>query len=242
MTKANEIKKVDNVQLKEITNESIFNDIKLFGETYKMAQVISSSTMVPKHYQGSENIGNTLIAMDMSNRMGASLMFVMQNLYVIYGNPSWTSQFIIAQINQSRKFKKDLRFEYVGNEKDDSYGCYAWTFDQDGDKVKGSTITIKTAKDEGWFGKNGSKWKTMPSQMLMYRAATFFARVYAPEVLMGLRAEDEIIDTKGDFITAEEIELEKKENANKKELLINEDNDDEEKEQEQQSILNNVPF
>jgi hypothetical protein len=50
------------------------------------------------------------------------------------------------------------------------------------------------AKAEGWLDKNGSKWKTMPEQMLMYRAATFFCRVYCPEVLAGVQTVDEIID------------------------------------------------
>lgn len=54
------------------------------------------------------------------------------------------------------------------------------------------------AVKEGWYGKNGSKWQTMPEQMLRYRAASFFGRVYAPELLMGLRSaeeeQDRIID------------------------------------------------
>ncbi|MGK3945742.1 hypothetical protein ABK046_46285, partial [Streptomyces caeruleatus] len=51
------------------------------------------------------------------------------------------------------------------------------------------------AKAEGWSTKSGSKWKTMPELMLMYRAAAFLIRAYAPEISMGLRTDDEIIDT-----------------------------------------------
>ena len=50
------------------------------------------------------------------------------------------------------------------------------------------------AKDEGWYGKNGSKWKTMPELMLQYRAAAFFQRVYAPEISMGLITREEFDD------------------------------------------------
>lgn len=57
---------------------------------------------------------------------------------------------------------------------------------------------MEMAVKEGWYGKNGSKWQTMPEQMLRYRAASFFGRVYAPELLMGLRSaeeeQDRIID------------------------------------------------
>ena len=34
----------------------------------------------------------------------------------------------------------------------------------------------------------------MPEQMLMYRAASFFARTYCPEVLMGFSTADEVED------------------------------------------------
>jgi hypothetical protein len=48
------------------------------------------------------------------------------------------------------------------------------------------------AKSEGWT--SNTKWKNMPEQMLGYRAASFFARMYCPEALMGLQTYDEIID------------------------------------------------
>jgi hypothetical protein len=50
------------------------------------------------------------------------------------------------------------------------------------------------AKAEGWVTKAGSKWKTMSELMLMYRAASFFGRLYAPEVLMGMHSVEEIQD------------------------------------------------
>lgn len=55
-------------------------------------------------------------------------------------------------------------------------------------------MTIAIAKSEGWFQKNGSKWKTMPQQMLMYRAAAWFIRVIAPEISMGLHTQEEVVD------------------------------------------------
>ena len=50
------------------------------------------------------------------------------------------------------------------------------------------------AKAEGWLTKTGSKWQTMPELMLKYRAAAFFGRLYAPEVLMGMQTAEEVID------------------------------------------------
>ena len=53
------------------------------------------------------------------------------------------------------------------------------------------------AKQEGWYSKKDkkgqemSKWQSIPEQMLAYRAAAFFARVYIPNSLMGVYVEGE---------------------------------------------------
>ena len=44
---------------------------------------------------------------------------------------------------------------------------------------------------KGWINKSGSKWKTMPEQMIRYRAASFFGRLHCPDLIMGVYAEDE---------------------------------------------------
>jgi len=55
-------------------------------------------------------------------------------------------------------------------------------------------ITLEMAKREGWSTKNGSKWLTMPGQMLRYRAASFWSRAYASDISLGLYCQDEVKD------------------------------------------------
>ena len=47
------------------------------------------------------------------------------------------------------------------------------------------------AKAEGWYGKKGSKWVTMPELMLRYRSATFLIRTTAPEIALGFQTTEE---------------------------------------------------
>ncbi|MCA8411575.1 hypothetical protein LGN03_08970 [Burkholderia multivorans] len=63
-----------------------------------------------------------------------------------------------------------------------------------GEKIVGPDVTIKMAKDEGWYNKNGSKWKTIPQLMLMYRSAGWMINTAAPEISMGLPTQEELHD------------------------------------------------
>lgn len=157
-----------------------------------MAEMLSKSTIVPVTYQHRPE--NCFIALDMASRMGVSPMVVMQNLYVIQGKPSFSGSAIAAMI-RSNPTLNDVNLTYVGDEGKDNWGAYvSATRIKDGKLLKGGTVTIATAKKEGWFQKTGSKWQTMPELMLAYRAYSWFGRIYTPETMMGLQSTDEIED------------------------------------------------
>jgi hypothetical protein len=166
--------------------------IQTFELVQRQAKALSMSSLVPDNFKN--NIPNCIIALEMASRMNASPMAVMQNIYIVHGKPSWSSQFIISCINSCGKFSP-LRFEMIG-EGDDAT-CFARAEDvATGHRIEGPPVSIAMAKKEGWFSKNGSKWQTMPELMLRYRAATFFGRLYCPEMLMGMHTRDEIEDMK----------------------------------------------
>lgn len=176
---------------------SAYGSASAFAMAQRMARSICYGTMVPAAYQGEKNIPNVMIAMELANRIGASIMMVMQSLHVIQGRPSWAAQFLIATVNSSRKFTP-IRFRFTGAEGSDQWGCRAWAKDREtGEECIGALITIGMAKAEGWATKSGSKWKTMPEQMLMYRAAAFWTRIYAPELSLGMQTTEEVVDTTG---------------------------------------------
>ena len=178
----------------------VFADKQVFEHAQRVAKMMTASSLVPKEYQN--NIPNIMIALEMANRIGASPLMVMQNLNIIQGRPSWSSQFIISALNSCKRFTP-LRFKMEG--KDDEYGCTAWAKDHSGEILEGPKVTWKMAKEEGWATKGGSKWKTMPELMFRYRAAAFFGRLYAPDVLMGMGSADESEDiAAGEMNTVEQ--------------------------------------
>lgn len=167
-------------------------DSQGFELAQRAAKLLASSSLVPKDYQG--NLPNCVIALNMAQRVGADPLMVMQNLVVVHGRPTWSAQFLIATVNTCGRFSA-LRYEFFGERNTDSWGCRAWAVEKaTGEKLIGTDVTIAMAKKEGWYGKSGSKWQSIPQQMLMYRAGSWWTRAYAPELSMGLHTTDEFRD------------------------------------------------
>lgn len=174
-----------------------FQSAEGFELLQRQAKMFCGSSLVPQQFQGEQNYGNAIIALEMAQRMNASPLMVMQNLYIVYGNPGWSSKFLIATFNQCGRFEA-IKYKETGKKGTDSQGIIAYTREKGSDEIiQGPEVTILIAKQEGWYDKKGSKWKTMPDQMLRYRAAAWLIRTTAPEISMGLQTTDEIIDVEG---------------------------------------------
>lgn len=200
---------MSNLLVKQERQTSVF-DAENFDHALRTAQMLSKSTLVPKEYQGAPQ--NVMIAMELANRTESSPIMVMQNVNVIQGRPSWSSQFIIAAINTCGKFEP-LRFKIEKKGKKSQMAavwknkqpkqekiefeeieCIAYTKDENGNILESPPVSIGMAISEGWYSKSGSKWQTMPELMLRYRSASFFGRLYAPEILMGMKTSEEVQD------------------------------------------------
>lgn len=188
----------------------------------RASKMFASSELVPQQYQiakvgGEKAVANCVIALDVASRIGASPLMVMQNLYIVHGRPSWSAKFLIATVNTCGRFEP-LKFRFkdlgkVGTINNQDFAalkdieCIAYTKAKGSDEVlESSPITISLAIREGWYTKAGSKWQTMPKQMLMYRAASWWTSVYAPELSMGMRTVEENEDIED--VAFEELPLE----------------------------------
>jgi len=215
--KTTETTQVDSLpsQMLPSNNDSAFSSMAKFEEAQRLVKPLVQSSLVPEAYRN--NVGNAMIALEMANRIGASPLAVMQNLHVIQGRPSFSSTFIIAALNSCGTFSP-LRYELeelgskeveytawtgpkgnrnktINKQPVDDVRCRAWATElETGEKLIGPWVSMEMAIKEGWFNKNDSKWQTMPDLMIRYRAAAFFGRLYAPHILMGMHAEEEVRD------------------------------------------------
>ena len=79
-----------------------FTTLQSFELMQRAAKLLSAAQLVPKEYQN--NIPNCTIALNMANRIGADPLMVMQNLVIVHGKPTWSSQFLIATVNTCGRF------------------------------------------------------------------------------------------------------------------------------------------
>ena len=179
---------MEEVVLSEKRQVSVYSDVNLYNNALKMAEGLAKSDLVPDNYKGKPE--SCLIAIDVARQIGArSPLFVMQNLFVVKGKPSWSGQYCDAIVRANfKKVKVDLSGE--GDER----GCQVTAYDQNDNFCEGTKVTIRMAKQEGWFSKTGSKWQTIPDLMLQYRAFAFFARIHCPDKLLGIHDEFENVD------------------------------------------------
>lgn len=190
----NETKQTDAIAVHEPQNAGILAQVQAETQAFELVQrqamMLSKSTLVPKDFAG--NVANCAIALNIAKRTRLDALMVCQNLAIIHGRPSWSATALIGMINASGKFSP-LRFVFDNDENPTS--CYAVARDMaTGEELKGERITLEMAKKEGWSTKNGSKWLTMPGQMLRYRAASFWSRAYASDMSLGMYTQDEVRD------------------------------------------------
>ena len=186
----------DQSALTTTSNKSVYSSIEAFESAQRMASSLAQSDIVPMSFRGQKGLANCIVALEIANRMNMSTIQVMQNLNVIHGRPSWSSQFIIGLIKGCGRFEG---FTYVETSKTDdptsytSCQCTA-TLKETGELVTGTKITLDMAHKEGWT--KNSKWQTMPQTMLRYRAASAFGRFHIPDLILGIQSveENEVID------------------------------------------------
>lgn len=167
---------------------SMLASSQAFEHAQRVAKVFAASKMVPANYQG--NIADCIVALQMANRMNIDPFVFMQNTYIVHGKPAIEGKFAIALVNKLGPYPDGVRFKSEGD--GDALKVTAYGVRTTGE-VDSCTVSFDQAKQMGWVQKN-PLWKQMPEQMLHYRAGSWLARRYCPEVLMGLQTTEEVRD------------------------------------------------
>lgn len=173
----------------ELETKKLELETSKFELEQRRAKALSVSAFFPDTLKG--DIASAVIVYDLAQRMNISVMEVAQSIYIIHGRPSFSTNFLVARLNQSGLIRGALKTVVS----DDGQSAYCTAIDAEtGETLKGMTVTMEMARKEGWLTKKGSKWQTMPELMLRKRAQSFFIKEFYPQVMFGMQTVEEVED------------------------------------------------
>jgi hypothetical protein len=156
-------------------------------EAMKFSDILASSTMVPRDFQGKP--GNVLVAIQWGREVGLGPLQALQNIAVINGRPSIWGDAAIALV---RGHPDCLSVqEGVEGEGDARQGWCEVT--RRGEAPQRRTFSVADAKRAGLWGKSGP-WTQYPDRMLQLRARGFAIRDVFPDALRGVMTREEAED------------------------------------------------
>lgn len=157
------------------------------GEVLEFAKLLAvSGQAVPKHCRNEPGVCLAVVTQAIEWRM--SPYAVANKSYLVNDRIGYESQLFHAVIEQRAPIFGRLRHSFSGE--GSRRRCKVWAF------VKGEDEPLEYESPD--FAtiqpKNSPLWKTKPDLQLYYNTSRDWARVYFPDVILGVYAEDELFD------------------------------------------------
>ncbi|HBM2915231.1 RecT family recombinase [Klebsiella michiganensis] len=221
-TTDNQTQKIDNVSI--LTNGELFNRLRTLSEV-----MANSGNFVPDHYRGKPDACMAVVMQ--AARWGMDPFAVAQKTFIV-GNSGvlgYEAQLVNAVINTMAPTKDRIHFEWFGewgnivgrfvektssqnkkyiapgwNLKDEAgVGVRAWATLKGESEPRELVLMLSQAQV-----RNSTLWATDPRQQLAYLAVKRWARLYCPDVILGVYTADEIDEREEKIINpAEKITL-----------------------------------
>jgi len=196
-------------------SSSLIIDMEKFAQMERFAMSMAQSqSMIPKHMQG--NVGDCMAVTMQALQWGMNPFAVAQKTFVISGVMGYEAQLINAVITTNAPITGRLEFDWFGPW-ENILGQHENVEAKNGKKTK---ISGKWAEaDEAGLGikvwativgeskprvltlllaqaspRNSPLWGTDPKQQIAYLAIKRWARLYCPDVIMGVYSPDELRD------------------------------------------------
>jgi len=199
----------ENTNMVHVSTTDMILDYRAMEQMNTLANLMAGGqATVPKHLQGNPADCMAIIMQAAQWRMNP--FAVAQKTHVVSGTLGYEAQLVNAVISSSKAINGRFHYKYGGD----------WEVTGDGSNQKiqagvnvnnGNNITqncwvqvgaILSGEDEIQWGerlypsmvttKNSALWKTNPKQQSGYLALKYWARLYAPAVIMGVYSSDEL--------------------------------------------------
>ncbi|HBQ8864817.1 TPA: recombinase RecT [Klebsiella pneumoniae] len=219
-TTENQTQKIDNVSI--LTNGELFNRLRTLSEV-----MANSGNFVPEHYRGKPDACMAVVMQ--AARWGMDPFAVAQKTFIV-GNSGvlgYEAQLVNAVINTMAPTKDRIHFEWFGawenivgrfvektssqnkkyiapgwNLKDEAgVGVRAWATLKGESEPRELVLMLSQAQV-----RNSTLWASDPRQQLAYLAVKRWARLYCPDVILGVYTADEIDEREEKVINPSSVE------------------------------------
>jgi len=193
-----------------ISSVALLMDMASMERLERVADIMASGkTTVPAHLRGSK--GDCFAVVMQSMQWGMNPFAVAQKTHLVNGTLGYEGQLVAAVINNSKIVTDRFKFEWFGpwekvigkftikkGEKGE-YRVPGWTMaDEEGCGIRVSA-TLKGERAPRTLElllaqarvRNSTQWADDPKQQLVYLAQKKWARLYAPDVILGVYSPDE---------------------------------------------------
>jgi hypothetical protein len=158
---------------------------KDMGDVMEFAKLMSvSGQAIPPHLRGNPGFCLAICIQAMEWRF--SPFAVANKSYVVNDRVGYESQLIHAVIEERAPIEGRLRHTFSGE--GDKRRCTVWA------DIAGSDEPLEYTSPEigSITPKNSPLWKSKPDLQLFYNTSRDWARVYFPEVILGVYSDDEL--------------------------------------------------
>lgn len=151
-------------------------------QAVRMAEMMAKGRLVPSHLQQSP--GDCLMVIEQAMRWGMSPFAVAQSTSVIQGKLMFEGKLVAAALHASGALASRLSYDYSGEGANRVVRVSAVLAGETDPRFV--DVRLADAKT------TNKMWTTQPDQQLAYHGARVWARRYAPEVMLGVYAPEEM--------------------------------------------------
>ncbi len=153
------------------------------AEAMEIAKLMAGGNFVAKHLRGAP--GDCLAVVMQAARWGMDPFAVGNKTYFVNDRMAYEAQLVNAVVNSSNVLDGRLKVEWSGE--GNNLKCLVTG------RIKGDPdIKTREVKLANITTRNSPLWKSDPEQQIAYFATRAWARLHAPEVLLGVYTPDEI--------------------------------------------------
>ena len=208
----NEITTAGNNAVRTIDNVSILTNGDLFNRLQVLATVMANSgEMVPAHYRGKPEA--CMATAMQAARWGMDPFAVAQKTHIVSGTLGYEAQLVNAVITTMAPTKDRIHYDWFGpwenvigkfveknSPKGNKYIAPGWSFEEERgvgvrvwatlhgeDEPRELTLFLSQAQV-----RNSTLWASDPRQQLAYLGVKRWARLYCPDVILGVYSNDEL--------------------------------------------------